>query len=243
MTRPLLVLGPSLGTSAAALWGACAELLALDFDVLMWDLPGHGTRRAQVSDPVTVADLGRHVLAGVDGPFCYAGVSVGGATGLQLALDAPERVRGLVALCTGARIGTPESWQERIELVRRAGTPAVVEASAKRWFGADFLEREPERASSLLHSLSDADDEGYLAVCGALATFDVRDRLAEIAVPLLAVAGEEDVVCPPSLLRELADGVSDGRYAELAGVAHLAPAEAPETVAGLLREHFLERNP
>ncbi|WP_051549436.1 alpha/beta fold hydrolase [Nocardioides sp. URHA0032] len=239
MTRPLLVLGPSLGTSATALWGACAELLARDFEVLAWDLPGHGSAR-EVPGPVTIAGLATAVLDRVDGPFFHAGDSAGGAVGLQLALDAPDRVRGVVALCTGARIGTEESWAERIAQVRASGTPGLVSASAGRWFGTGFLEREPARASALLHALSDADDEGYVAVCRALATFDVRDRLGEIGVPVLAVAGEQDTVCPPDLLREVADGVLRGQYAELPGVAHLAPAEAPEAVADLIREHCLE---
>ena len=239
MTRPLLVLGPSLGTSAAALWTRCAELLASDFDLLAWDLPGHGANR-DVPASLTIADLAEHVLGAVDGPFFYAGDSVGGATGLQVALDAPDRVRGVVALCTGARIGTEATWAERIAQVRATGTPSLVSASVRRWFGSGFVEREPERASGLLHALSETSDEGYMAVCGALATFDVRDRLGEIAVPVLAVAGEEDAVCPPALLREVADGVPGGRYAELPGVAHLAPAEAPEAVADLIREHCLE---
>ena len=64
-----------------------------------------------------------------------------------------------------------------------------------------------------------------------------RDRLGEIAVPVLAVAGSDDAVCPPALLREVADGVQHGRYVELPGVAHLAPAEAPDVVADLIREH------
>lgn len=239
MTRPLLVLGPSLGTSAATLWGACAELLGADLDLLAWDLPGHGT--APTADAVTVEDLARGVLERVDGPFFYAGDSVGGAVGIQLALDAPDRMRGLVALCTGAKIGTGESWTERIAQVRASGTPSLVTASAGRWFGPGFVEREPARASALLHALSDADDAGYMAVCSALAAFDVRDRLGEIAVPVLAVAGADDAVCPPALLREIADGVPDGRYVELAGVAHLAPAEAPDEVVTLIREHCLER--
>jgi 3-oxoadipate enol-lactonase/4-carboxymuconolactone decarboxylase len=58
-------------------------------------------------------------------------------------------------------------------------------------------------------------------------------------VPVLAVAGAADVATPPDKLREIADGVKDGRYVELDGVAHLAPAEEPETVARLLRAHFL----
>ena len=240
MTRPVLVLGPSLGTSAASLWGACAELLAPSFDVVAWDLPGHGANREPVPESLTVADLAAYVLDQVDGSFFYAGDSVGGATGLQLALDAPDRVRAVVALCTGAKIGTDATWADRIAQVRASGTPGQVSASAKRWFGTGFVEREPERASALLHALIDADDAGYVAVCGALAAFDVRSRLGEIAVPVLAVAGEEDGVCPPALLREVADGVPDGRYVELPGVAHLAPAEAAEAVADLIREHCLE---
>lgn len=240
MSRPLLVLGPSLGTSAASLWSACADLLAVDFEVRTWDLPGHGTRRGPVHEPVTVAGLAAELLARIDGPFCYAGDSVGGAVGLQLALDAPERVRAVVALCTGARIGTAESWQERIDTVRVSGTPALVAAAAQRWFGPGFVERAPERASALLHALSDAEDEGYAAVCRALAAYDLRERLGEIDVPVLAVAGSHDAATPPDSLREIAEGVRRGRYVELEGVAHLAPAERPDEVAALIREHCLE---
>jgi 3-oxoadipate enol-lactonase/4-carboxymuconolactone decarboxylase len=241
VSRPLLVLGPSLGTSAATLWGPCAQLLEPDFDVHAWDLPGHGENRTPVRGVLTVADLARAVLSQVEGPFWYAGDSVGGAVGLQLTLDAPDRVLGAVLCCTGARIGTAESWTERAELVRRAGTPGLVAASAERWFGPGFVAREPGRASALLHALSDADDAGYAAVCGALADFDVRERLGEVAPPVLAVAGPHDVATPPEALREIADGVQQGRYAELAGVAHLAPAEAPEQVAALIREQCLAR--
>ena len=59
---PLLVLGPSLGTSATTLWSAAAERLARDFQVVAWDLPGHGTNRVPVEGPVTVAGLAADVL-------------------------------------------------------------------------------------------------------------------------------------------------------------------------------------
>jgi len=231
-----LVLGPSLGTSADTCWGACAELLRDQFDVRLWELPGHGLDRGPVPDGLTVGDLARRVLDSVDGPFLYAGDSVGGQVGLQLLLDAPDRVLGAVLCCTGAKIGDETVWRDRVSQVRASGTASLVTASAQRWFGPGFVEREPERASALLHALRDADDEGYLAVCGALAAFDVRDRLAEITAPVVAVAGEADPVCPPGLLRELADGVPDGRLVVLDGVSHLAPAEAPDEVAEIIRE-------
>jgi 3-oxoadipate enol-lactonase / 4-carboxymuconolactone decarboxylase len=231
-----LVLGPSLGTSADACWGACAALLRDGFDVVAWELPGHGTDRGPAPDDLTVEDLAARVLERVDGPFLYAGDSVGGEVGLQLLLTAPDRVLGAVLCCTGAKIGDDEMWRTRTAAVRASGTASLVTASAERWFGPGFLEREPERASALLHSLRDADDDGYLAVVHALAAYDVRDRLGEIAAPVVAVAGAHDPTCPPDTLREIAEGVRNGRLVVLDEVAHQAPAEAPEAVAALIRE-------
>ncbi|GAA4703710.1 4-carboxymuconolactone decarboxylase [Nocardioides conyzicola] len=250
---PLLVLGPSLGTSATTLWGACATGLTDVFDVVAWDLPGHGHNRGVPEEPFTIAELATGVLRVVDdvltergeprGSFFYAGDSVGGAVGLQLLLEAPDRVVAAALLCTGAQIGSEEMWTGRMSQVALSGTPVMVSSSAERWFGPGFVEREPERASALLHALSDAVDEGYVQVCGALAAYDVRDQLGRVRVPVLAVAGSVDVATPPDKLREIAEGVPDGRYVELEGVAHLAPAEAPEVVARLLREHFLGEMP
>lgn len=250
---PLLVLGPSLGTSAATLWTACAAGLTDAFDVVAWDLPGHGHNRGVPEEPFTMAELAAGVLRVVDdvltergqprGPFFYAGDSVGGAVGLQLLLDTPDRVAAAVLLSTGAQIGSEELWTGRMGQVSVSGTPVMVSGSAERWFGPGFVEREPERASALLHALSDTVDEGYVQVCGALAAYDVRDQLGRVSAPVLAVAGSVDVATPPDKLREIADGVKDGRYVELDGVAHLPPAEAPDVVAGLLREHFLGETP
>ncbi|MDE3721835.1 4-carboxymuconolactone decarboxylase [Nocardiopsis sp. N85] len=243
---PLLLVGPSLGTSATALWSAVAERLGDAFHVVGWNPPGHDG--ALVRDPFTMAELARGVLAfarGVtaargdaDRSFSYAGDSLGGAVGLHLLLDAPEAVRAAALLCTGARIGTPDAWRERAATVRASGTPSMIEGSAKRWFAPGFPEREPSTVAALLHALQDTDAEGYALACEALADFDVRDRLDGITAPVLAIAGAEDVPTPPGLLAEIASGVRLGRYEVLEGVAHLAPAEAPDRVADLLRAHL-----
>jgi len=246
---PLLVLGPSLGTSASTLWSACAQLLVDDFDILAWDLPGHGTN-AGTGEPFDLAELAAGVLAVAEellaergeagAPFVYAGDSVGGAVGLQLLLDAPGRVSSAVLLCTGALIGESSAWHERAGTVRASGTAALVEASAGRWFAPGFLERRPAAGSALLHALRDADRQGYAQVCEALAGFDVRARLPAITAPVLAVAGAQDVATPPSSLSEIADGVVNGELVVLDDVAHLAPAERPAEVARLIRAHVAQ---
>jgi 3-oxoadipate enol-lactonase / 4-carboxymuconolactone decarboxylase len=243
--RPLLLLGPSLGTSAETLWARCAALLTGEFDVVGWDLPGHG-RSAPAAAGFDVQDLARAVLTLADSlrpgePFRYAGDSIGGAVGLQLLLDAPDRVASAVLLCTGAKIGEAHGWRDRAATVRTHGTSAVVAGSVARWFGPGFAERDPAAAEALLDALRAADTESYALACEALATFDVRNRLGQIAAPVLAVAGAADRPTPPAGLRAIADGVRDGRYVLLDQVAHLAPAEQPGTVAALLDDHFRVR--
>jgi pimeloyl-ACP methyl ester carboxylesterase len=217
----LLVVGPSLGTSVEALWGQCAKLLG-DYEVIGWDLPGHGRSRP-ASAPFTIADLAsavREIPQGRDA--WYAGISVGGAVGLQLAMES-EPFRAVAALATAPKIGEAQAWYERAELVRRAGTGVMVSGSAERWFAPGFTDRQPEIAGALLTSLLDADPGSYALVCDALAEFDLRDHDAKL--PLLMAVGEHDPVVP-------AAGV------ELAGCGHLPAAEDPQAVAMLLREFF-----
>lgn len=244
--RPLLVVGPSLGTSVSGLWGHVATLLADRHDVVGWDLPGHGGS-APTSEPFTVGELAAGVLAAVDviqsergeseSRFSYAGDSVGGATGLQLALDAPHRMAAVAVVCSGAKIGDPSMWADRAETVRRSGTAVLVSGTAQRWFAPGFLDREPDAGARLLQDLRAADAEAYALVCEALAGFDVRARLPEITTPVLVVSGALDVAAPAEGGRFVAEGVRDGRYVELEGVAHQAPVEAPQRTADLLAAH------
>ncbi|NHN56268.1 alpha/beta fold hydrolase [Calidifontibacter sp. DB0510] len=243
MNRPALVLGPSLGTAAEALWGQVAERLANRADILLWDLPGHGTRSGeQVPGPLTMADLAADLQRYADSRglqrFHYAGVSVGGCIGLELALRAPERLTTLTVLCSGARIGSPAMWHDRVAQVRAHGPGSLVAAAQERWFAPGFGARQPAVADALLASLASVSTEGYAAVCHALADFDARDRLSEVAMPVLAVAGADDRATPPASLREIADGVPEGRFVELAEVAHLAPAEAPDRVTQLVLDQM-----
>jgi 3-oxoadipate enol-lactonase / 4-carboxymuconolactone decarboxylase len=244
---PLLLLGNSIGTSGTALWSASAAFLGERFHVVAWDLPGHGRNTDPVSDTFSMAELAAGVMAFADrvlidrgepgGRLYYAGDSLGGAVGLQALLDAPDRIAAAVLLCTGAKIGDAEGWHERAARVRELGIAVVINQSVERWFAPGFLQREPEVASQLLDSLRAADAEMYALACEALADFDVRSRLGEIAVPVLAVAGGEDFATPPELLTEIANGIQRGELQILDGVAHLAPAEVPEEVAKLIIKH------
>ncbi|WP_182525493.1 carboxymuconolactone decarboxylase family protein [Nocardioides dongkuii] len=116
---PLLVLGPASGTSATATWSACAAGLADAFDLLAWDLPGHGHNRSVPDEPYTVAELAAGVLAVVEdvlaqrgevrGSFAYAG---GGDVAREL-LGLPRRVTRAVLLGPTGLGGGADAYADR----------------------------------------------------------------------------------------------------------------------------------
>lgn len=240
--RDLLVVGPSLGTGVVALWERCAELVAdrAGVDVLGWDLPGHGDGEP-LDEPFTLSDLARAVgeLVERERPgarFWHAGVSVGGATGLHLAIAGGGRLRGSAVLCSDAQIGTPQAWAERAGVVRGSGTGAMVDGSLQRWFAPGVVRESPATVERLLETLRAADDASYARVCEALAGHDVRGQLAGIEVPVLVLGGRHDAVCTPQAQQRLADAVPGARLVVVEGAAHLAPAERPAEVAAALAD-------
>ncbi|GAA1886798.1 3-oxoadipate enol-lactonase [Actinomadura bangladeshensis] len=233
---PVVVLGPSLGTSMD-LWLPQLPALTRHWRVLRYDLPGHGGAPAP-DGPVTVDDLAGGVTALLDGAgaerAAYAGVSLGGAVGTALALRDPGRVASLILCCTSPRFGDPGPWRDRAALVRREGVGPVADSAAGRWFTPAFT-----RAETYTAMLRATDPEGYAACCDALAEFDATGRLGEITAPTLVIAGAQDGPTPPhGHADRLAEGVPGARLAVIEGAGHLANAERPGAVTEEITAHL-----
>ncbi|MFE1177281.1 3-oxoadipate enol-lactonase [Streptomyces sp. NPDC058773] len=236
---PVLILGPSLGTSLAV-WDAQLPALARHFRVIRWDLPGHGGSPADLLRPgATVDDLAGLVRALADhlgvARFAYAGVSLGGAVGAHLAVHHPERVEALALVCSSARFGEPTGWQRRAALVRAQGTEALAGTAAERWFTPGFGNAA---TAALVAGFRATDPAGYAACCDALAGYDLRAELPRITAPTLVIAGRDDPATPPAHARELADGITGSTLLELPAASHLALVEQPHAVLAALRDHF-----
>ncbi|MFJ8769930.1 bifunctional 3-oxoadipate enol-lactonase/4-carboxymuconolactone decarboxylase PcaDC [Streptomyces clavifer] len=239
---PVLVLGPSLGTSLSV-WDPQVPALAERYRVVRWDLPGHGgSPAALLPAGSTVADLGQLVLGLVDtlgvGSFAYAGVSLGGAVGTWLAAHRPSRVESLALVCSSARFGEPGPWLERAGRVRADGTGPLAETAPERWFTPAFTDSGALVAGRLAAEHLAVDPEAYAVCCEVLAVLDLRADLARVTAPTLVVGGREDRVTPPAHARALADGIRDAHLVELPRAAHLAGVERPGAVLDALRAHL-----
>ncbi|HTZ42229.1 MAG TPA: 4-carboxymuconolactone decarboxylase [Jatrophihabitans sp.] len=237
---PPLVLLNSIGSSAA-MWTPCLAPLAERFRLLLIDHPGHGGSPS-ASRPLTVADLGRGVLAVLDrlavGRADLAGLSLGGMTGIWLAAHAPDRIGRLALLCTTAAPAHRDAYRDRAAAVRAGGMPAVVEQVLPLWITRRLADRDPELRDRLAAMLTAVDPESYARCCELLAELDLRADLARIAAPTLVLAGEQDPATPPSHAEAIVAGVAGARLELLSPAAHLATVEQPGRIARLLLEHF-----
>jgi 3-oxoadipate enol-lactonase len=237
---PLLVLGPSLGTSLSV-WEPHLPALTRAHRVLRYDLPGHGGSPAALlpstaPGDTTVDDVAELVAGLVDDlgrdRFHYAGISLGGAVGARLAVRFPGRVASLALVCTSARFGPPGPWRERAALVRLRGTGPLLTTSPGRWF-TDPSTADTPLGRTLLGNLADTDAAGYAACCDAIAGYDLRPDLARIVAPTLVIGGTHDVATPLDHARELAAGIPGAALATVA-TGHLALEAVPAVTETLL---------
>ena len=232
----VVFLGSSLG-SASLMWARALPYLAQDVQPVTWDLPGHGDS-APAESAFTLADIADALVELADklgvATFDYAGVSISGAIALELALAHPSRLRSTAVICSAAKLGTLESWRDRSALVREKGPAALVTDTPPRWFSPAFLLEDPLWVETLMDLMADVDAESYAKCCEALSAYDVRDRLGEVSVPTLVVAGDHDPSISAEMVRELVTGLPDPKLYVVEGGYHLCVVDFPQLTAGAL---------
>lgn len=240
--RPWVVLSAALGTDRR-LWRGQVQHLADRFRVLAYDHPGHGqsTVRAPV-DHWHVRDLADSVLAVLDSQgverCTFVGLSLGGAVGMQLALDHPGRIERLACCC--ARADSPEGysllWASRIAKVRAAGMQSIVDETLAKWFVPEALAEGCGTVAEARRMLEAADPLGYAGCAGALMHLDLRSRLPDLAVACHFLAGDNDAAIPPEVVEDLHALAPHSRYTRLAGAGHLANLDQQGAFNGWLDE-------
>ena len=223
---PVLVFSNSLGEDLS-MWDPQVPVFQKAYRVLRYDTRGHG-QSSVTPGPYTIEQLARDVLALLDKlafervHFC--GLSMGGQTGIWLALNAAARLHKLVLCNTAAKIGTPEMWNPRIETVRNNGMKSISKAVLERWFSTEYRTKSPDAVSTTQRTLESANPDGYIANCAAVRDFDARETVAAIHVPTLVISGTHDAATTPADGRYLAEHIAGARYAEL-NAAHLSNIE------------------
>jgi len=224
------------------IWDQLLPAFNHEFHLIRYDKRGHGLSDAPPG-PYTIRDHSQDLDSLLTHlqveKAVLVGISVGGLIALEWARLHPERVQALVLCDTAPKIGQAEGWQERIQAVRSQGLPAMAETILSRWFGPTFRQNHPADYYGYRNMLARASEEGYVATCAALRDADLRQEIANIAVPTLVLCGDEDVVISPAQTREWAAALPQAHVATIPHAAHLPCIEQPEVMAQVIGQ-FLQ---
>lgn len=224
----------SLGTDYR-LWDKLLPLLPGGLQFIRYDKRGHGLSEV-TSAPYRMGGLVNDLERLLDHlnvrNAVLVGCSIGGLIAQGLAVKRLDQVRAMVLSNTGAKIGTKEMWNDRIDAVRAGGIDALADATLERWFSTAF--RETPELAAWRAMLTRTPVEGYVGCSEAISGTDLYETIATLTLPTLGIAGSEDGSTPPDLVRETAALVKGSEFELIRGAGHLPMVEAPDRFAEIL---------
>ncbi len=239
---PWLICSNSLGATHL-MWSPQMDLFTRHHRVLRYDTRGHGKSAAPTA-PYQLADLVSDVVGLMDHHGIetadYIGLSLGGMTGLGLALDHADRINRLI--CCDARADAPppfaKMWDERIADVDASDVAALWPGTLERWLTPSFQAQHAEVVDQLKADFEQTSAEGYKGCAAAIRGLDYLRHLGKVSSPLLYIGGDQDSGAPPETMRAMADATPGAAFREIPDAAHIANVDNADAfnaaVAGFL---------
>lgn len=214
--------------------------------VLAPDMPGHGDSS---HDPArhTVDQMARCYIELLDSlqvrKTVLAGISMGGYIALRMWARRPDLIAGMVLSNTKAEKDSDEIVARRraqIESIHTNGLEHFVTTGAPKRLSAVTLERKPWVLDivKLLNYTVPAEVNAATLEAMALKEDDTK-VLPTIDVPVLVIAGSDDIFIPKDSPGNLHKGIKGARFHEIAGTGHVSSLEAPSEFNRVMEE-FLQ---
>ncbi len=231
---PTLVLLPALGCDEG-LWDFVAPALERSFRLVfpaVWEAGSIREAALGVLEILSERGIGG---AGI------AGVSMGGYISLEFLRLAPETVRAVALLDTTAFGDSPERKAKRlgtIQLLDEGHFEEVLETYAANALPPGYPNDGPARTRLLEMARSLGPEIFRTESVSILKRGSFEDVLRALRVPLLCLAGAQDILTPPEIAARIAGEVPGARFDTIPGAGHLTPLEQPAGVAELLGDFF-----
>lgn len=244
---PTVLLSAGLG-GLAGFWKPQVEALSARYRLLAFDHRGTGANAGPLPQGYSIQDMADEALAVMDAAGiarCHMlGHALGGLVGLQMALQAPERLASIVPVNAWARLdsATARCFDARVALLQHVGAEAYVRAQPIFLYPSAWMSQHAERLEAeVQHGLAHFQGKDTLLTrLSALRAFDVAHRLAEVKVPVLAMAARDDVLVPHIRSAELVEGLPHARLWLTAEGGHACSVTDPEPFNRALLDFLTE---
>jgi pimeloyl-ACP methyl ester carboxylesterase len=228
--RERLVLIHGSGCSADS-WRYQVDGLLREFEIVAPDLPGHGAS-APAGDPSVerYASVVRAVLQRIGRRKVFlAGHSLGGAVALQVALEAPQLLKGLILVATAAYLDTLALTPDIL-----LWAIATLPHKFKGMFFSDLVTKEALAIAR--DDVRRCSLETVLGDFSASRKLDFRSRLGLLKLPALILCGSDDLITPVRYSQRLHQQISGSTLELVEKAGHMLPLESPERVNAAIRK-------
>ena len=226
----LFVLVHAAGSNAG-MWRRQIEAASPEHSVVALDFPGHG-RSAGIDGLPSVDAYADFLVAFATAlrlrRFVLVGRSMGGAVGMVVAARQPDRLAGLVLVCTAARFTFTDEQLATHHDVVRGRLPQ--QFTTETFCGSTPMEIMREAWMEQVKT-DPRVRYGDILACKA---FDGRELLGRIRTPTLVVAGADDRVTPPACAEEIARAIPGARLEVIPQAGHQAPLEQSDAFNALV---------
>ena len=248
---PALVLVMGIGYDSSLWTLAQVPALSAQFRVVLVDNRDAG-RSSKAGHPYSIADMADDLAGVLDALGIQRthllGLSMGGMIAQEFALRHADRLDRLVLAGTGA--APARSAVDPIQIWSWVKTN---DATGKVFggqqlaslFSTSFLrnhEAVQETTALLASNPYPMGPEAYGRQADAYLRFDALSRLGAITAPTLVVVGEQDLLTPPWIAREVADAIPGARFEVIRGdgSSHVVPIERPDDFNRLVSDFLTE---
>jgi 3-oxoadipate enol-lactonase len=236
---PPLVLVMGIGYDSSLWTLEQVPALSTRFQVVVLDNRDVG-RSSTATGPYTIADMADDVAGLLDALGIerthVLGLSMGAMIAQEFALRHAERLDRLVL--TGCAAAPARSAVDPIRIWSwvKSNDPTGDVFGGQQFaslFSTAFLrnhEGVQQTAALLSSNPYPVAPEAYARQAEAYLQFDSLDRLPGVAAPTLVVVGEQDLLTPPWIAREVADAIPGARFEVIRGdgSSHVVPIERPD---------------
>lgn len=204
-------------------------------------LPAGGFARVPDVPVLSMEQLARDVLALLDHlkleRAVFAGCSIGGYVLLELWRQASERMQALAFVCSKPQPDTEAGLAKRAETITnaRAGkTGELFDGFAQNLVSATTRTKRPEVVRELRAQMTLSQEAEVAVQAGLAARPDSLPTVRSITVPVLAIAGAEDVSVTPREMEAFRMAPGECMYEVLNEAGHFAAFEQPDKIAELM---------
>jgi 3-oxoadipate enol-lactonase len=229
--------------ASSMMWEVQMNLVAeAGFRGIAIDTRGHGLSDS-TNPPFTIDALAQDTVDLMDSLAIekahFVGLSLGGMIGFGLGLHHADRLLSLCICDARSDVPAPFStqWSQRIELAEKSGCAALADATSERWFGIEFLNKNPSIAKRFKETISQTSLHGYIGCAKAIQQMAYLEDLHRIKTRTTLIVGGNDAPLP-EVMKDIHQRIAASTYQLIPNAGHLPNIDQEALFNAALMSHL-----